>query len=130
MSDIYAIVKKGIVSNTVMWDGVSDWKPDSGKMILIDETVGIGWVFDGEKFTPPVVPELSAEEKMAISGQIKESLLDQAKAALIIWQTKLLLGRQLTDSETTKLNVWLDYIDKLNNIDIANFDITWPETPE
>jgi len=42
---------------------------------------------------------------------------------------KLMLGR-LSDSEKVKLNSWLDYIDALNDLDIAKVpDITWPDAP-
>lgn len=32
-------------------------------------------------------------------------------------QTKLLMGRKLTDTETEQLNAWMDYIDELSAID-------------
>lgn len=53
MMSVYAIVKKGVVTNVVVWDGKSDWVPESGKAVLAEGTVDIGWLYDGKEFTPP-----------------------------------------------------------------------------
>ncbi|HAV8470283.1 TPA: tail fiber assembly protein, partial [Escherichia coli] len=43
-------------------------------------------------------------------------------------QTKLLMGRKLTQEETSKVNKALDYIDALNSLDISKApNIEWPE---
>ncbi|MEP9063937.1 tail fiber assembly protein, partial [Enterobacter roggenkampii] len=49
----------------------------------------------------------------------------------VVWQTKLLMGRTLTDSEPAKLNAWMDYIDAVQAIDTSTApDVIWPEPPE
>ena len=53
MMSVYAIVKKGVVTNVAVWDGKSDWVPESGKAVLAEGTVDIGWLYDGKEFTPP-----------------------------------------------------------------------------
>ncbi|WP_241586401.1 tail fiber assembly protein [Rosenbergiella epipactidis] len=77
----------------------------------------------------------SAQEKHTDNTEAaekrKSSLLDEASQAISIWQTKLLLGRKLTDSESAQLSVWLDYIDTVNAIDTSTApDIEWPVKPE
>jgi hypothetical protein len=56
----YAIVVDGVVSNTVVWDGVTDYNPD-GLLVEIsnvDPEPGIGWDYDGQKFSDnrPITP--------------------------------------------------------------------------
>lgn len=46
------------------------------------------------------------------------------------WPSKLALGR-LSDAETARFNLWLDYLDALAAVDTATApDIVWPEKPE
>ena len=44
-----------------------------------------------------------------------------------MWQTKILVGLKLSDSETAALHAWLSYSDALNALDITAPDIQWPE---
>lgn len=55
MTKVYAVVEDGMVVNTVLWDGVSDWGGSKGVVVELsdDSEVGIGWSYDGELFTPP-----------------------------------------------------------------------------
>lgn len=59
---IYAVVVDGSVTNTIKWDGVSDYKPESGDLIQIPEDInagvgwthnGVGWTHNGNEFIPP-----------------------------------------------------------------------------
>ncbi len=63
----------------------------------------------------------------------KSELLNKAKNAISIWQTKLILNR-LSDEDKIKLNAWLDYIEKLESIDPNSVEdpstIQWPTAPE
>jgi len=49
---VWAVIDGGLVVNTVVWDGVSDWSPPEGtELVSLAEFphVGIGWDFvDGE----------------------------------------------------------------------------------
>lgn len=51
---IYAVVVDGSVTNTIKWDGVSDYKPESGDLIQIPEDInaGVGWIYKGSEFIP------------------------------------------------------------------------------
>ncbi|EPK8088226.1 hypothetical protein [Citrobacter freundii] len=53
MSNTYAVVDKGIVTNLVAWDGKSDWEPETGKAVPVKGACGIGWEYDGKSFNPP-----------------------------------------------------------------------------
>jgi hypothetical protein len=47
----------GAVVNVTEWDGVTEWAPDEGLTAVQSDDAQIGWVYDGETFTPPVVEE-------------------------------------------------------------------------
>ncbi len=66
----------------------------------------------------------------AIATSERKSLLDEATQAITVWQTKLLMGRKLSDAETESLNAWMDYIDVLNDTNISDApNIHWPIKP-
>ena len=56
MGSVYAVVDAGVVINWVIWDGESDWKPDSGVAILANGLAGIGWAYNNGDFIPPETP--------------------------------------------------------------------------
>lgn len=98
------------------------WKqtPPEGKQLGVADG-GPAWVD---------IPQPSAEKLAELAEQKKEALLSVATTKIVIWQTKLLMGRKLTDSETAQLNAWMDYIDTVTAADISKApDITWPELP-
>ncbi|MEG5771933.1 tail fiber assembly protein, partial [Enterobacter roggenkampii] len=90
----------------------------------------VGWNYDGKEFTPPPEPEKTHEELVAEADAEKQSRLDYAAGKIVVWQTKLLMGRKLTTDETASLNAWMDYIDAVTVIDTETApEITWPEKP-
>lgn len=127
----YALVEDGVVKNLVSWDGEGDLFDGYTVVELTqDVEVSIGWTYADSTFTAPPAPVLSQEEQVTAAENEKSSRLEAAKSAIVIWQTKLLMGRKLTDTETTQLNAWMDYIDAVTDIDTSTApDITWPEQP-
>lgn len=126
----YAVVKEGVVINVVAWDGEAEWSPDAGVAVKTDTPVAIGWSYDDGVFSAPPVPEPSQAERVASAEQEQSSLLEIATAKIVIWQTKLLAGRKLSESETTQLSAWLDYIDAVTAVDTSTApDIDWPVAP-
>lgn len=111
MGNVYAVVDKGVVANLVVWDGESEWAPDVGKAVLCGADVGIGWLYDGEKFTPPVIvktPEELSIENMSVA----RSQYDRATVSITA------LNEQIEDADydgTTEeavkagLAAWTDY---------------------
>lgn len=61
----------------------------------------------------------------------RQSLIDTAMASISLIQLKLQAGRKLTQTETTRLNAVLDYIDAVTATDTSTApDVIWPELPE
>lgn len=126
----YAVVNGGVVINVVAWDGKADWSPDTGEVVETNNPVAIGWSYSDGVFSPPPVPEPSQADLVARAEQEQTALLEVAATKIVIWQTKLLAGRKLSESESAQLNIWLDYIDAVTAIDTSDApDISWPEIP-
>ncbi|RBO14360.1 tail fiber assembly protein [Pantoea sp. 3_1284] len=85
----------------------------------------------GEKMKWVDIPPKPAKQINEESLATKNMLLFEAGQRISIWQTKLLMGRKLSDEEEAKLNSWLDYIDVLSGINIdSGKEIDWPAKPE
>jgi hypothetical protein len=55
----YAVVENAIVSNVIVWDGVSEWEPPEGSLINllpVGSPVGPGYEFDGKNYAAPSNP--------------------------------------------------------------------------
>ena len=92
-----------------------------GKTLGVDKNGNPAWID---------IPPLSAEQQIIQAELHKQFLLDEATQRITIWQTKLLMGRKLTDDESSSLNAWMDYIDEVEKTktDTAP-DIEWPVSP-
>ncbi|EAB1278877.1 TPA: tail fiber assembly protein, partial [Escherichia coli] len=85
--------------------------------------------WDGEKW----VTDTDAQHRAAVEAAEtqRQSLIDTAMASINLIQLKLQTGRKLTQTETTWLNVVLDYIDAVTATDTSTApDVIWPEQPE
>lgn len=131
MMSNYALVKNGVVENVVVWDGKGELFSEFVTVELNDDSVAsVGWSYDGKEFTPPPEPEKTHEELIAEADAEKQYRLDYASSKIVVWQTKLLMGRKLTTDETASLNAWMDYIDAVTVIDTETApDIEWPVSP-
>ncbi|KAA5935115.1 tail fiber assembly protein [Pantoea sp. Bo_2] len=95
----------------------------SGKVIAADS--------DGNPtLTDPVIDWQAKAESQ------RQSLLSAANTTIILWQTKLLAGKQLSEEQKKKLDSWLAYMDQLEAMDSAHIDseekyhtIEWPVKP-
>lgn len=47
------MVRNGLVENVIIWDGLGEWKPEEGCVAIRSDDAQIGWVYDGETFSPP-----------------------------------------------------------------------------
>lgn len=125
----YAIIIKSVVTNIVEWDGVSDWKPTEGKAVVVDDSVGIGWIWSNGKFIPPEEPELSHDELTTYTSKKKAALIDEIVARTAMWRTELQLG-VISDTDKAKLVEWMQYYKQIQAINVDNVTgITWPVTP-
>ncbi|HAW2311226.1 TPA: tail fiber assembly protein [Escherichia coli] len=85
--------------------------------------------WDGEKWVTDTEAQYSAAVDAAEIQ--RQSLIDDAMASISLIQLKLQAGRKLTQTETTRLNVVLDYIDAVEATDTSTApDVIWPELPE
>ncbi|HAW6864462.1 tail fiber assembly protein [Escherichia coli] len=85
--------------------------------------------WDGEEW----VTDTDAQHRAAVEAAEtqRQSLIDTAMASIKLIQLKLQAGRKLTQAETTRLNVVLDYIDAVTATDTSTEpDVIWPELPE
>lgn len=78
----------------------------------------------------PRLEKIPEPDYKALAENDKQTLVDQATQAITVWQTKLLMGRKLSDKESASLNAWMDYIDVLNDTDLSDApDVQWPARP-
>ena len=85
--------------------------------------------WDGEKW----VTDTEAQHSAAVGAAEaqRQSLIDTAMASISLIQLKLQAGRKLTQTENTRLNAVLDYIDAVTATDTSTApDVIWPELPE
>ncbi|MCK7100741.1 tail fiber assembly protein [Enterobacter kobei] len=131
---IYALIKDGIVVNTVVWDGVGNIFEGYETVNIDGLGVGIGWTYDGKKFDAPVEPPLPepTHDELVKQAEIEKSgLISQANDYIDSkqWPSKLALGR-LKDDEKASFNEWLDYLDALELVDTSTAPgIMWPGIP-
>lgn len=95
---------------------------------FFDPPEGYYGVFDEKG---PRIEKLPEPDYVAIAENEKQALIDNATTAIVVWQTKLMMGRKLTDKETSSLNAWMDYIDELNATDTSTApNVFFPEKPK
>ncbi|EMY6875856.1 tail fiber assembly protein [Escherichia coli] len=85
--------------------------------------------WDGEKW----VTDTEAQHSAAVGAAEaqRQSLINAAMASISLIQLKLQAGRKLSQTETTRLNAVLDYIDAVTATDTSTApDVIWPELPE
>lgn len=76
------------------------------------------------------IPTLTYEQEIIRAESERERLLSLAQQNISLWQTKLLMGRKLTENEMHQLNIWVDYIDAVSVLDLTSApDIIWPVLP-
>ena len=85
--------------------------------------------WDGEKWVTDTEAQHSAAVDAAEAQ--RQSLIDTAMASISLIQLKLQAGRKLMQTENTRLNAVLDYIDAVMATDTSTApDVIWPELPE
>ncbi|MGT4878019.1 tail fiber assembly protein [Escherichia coli] len=85
--------------------------------------------WDGEKWVTDTEAQHSAAVEAAEAQ--RQSLIDAAMASISLIQLKLQAGRKLMQTENTRLNAVLDYIDAVTATDTSTApDVIWPELPE
>lgn len=127
----YPLALKGLYDEAGTWPengaDVSDedmaiftGAPPAGKTLGQDDKGYPVWVG---------IPALTSEQLIVQAEAHKQRLLDEAQQKISVWQTKLLMGRKLTEAESVKLNAWMDYIDAVTETDTSTAPDIWPPAP-
>lgn len=135
MKYFYSIKKQGFYPED-MFDAyeAAGSLPDDLKEISEDDynaffnpPIGFGGIFDEKG---PRVEKLPEPDYLSNAENQRQILLSEVAPAISVWQTKLMLGRKLTEEESASLNAWIDYSDSLDSLDLKNApDIKWPTKP-
>lgn len=128
---IYALIKNGLVENTVLWDGDGDIFEGYETINIDGLDVGIGWTFDGSKFTSPAEPEPTHDELVYQAEVKKQALIDQANEYINSkqWPGKAAMGR-LSETDKAQYGAWLDHLDAIDAVDPSDApNISWHEAP-
>lgn len=116
MTGTYALVKNGVVLNTILWDGPEITPVKFEKGVTYEEIPdskgnypSSGWLFDGETYSssPLTTEEQLANQQLAITANLalKQSLLDEATQRRDTLQDAVDEGIA-TESEATALSLW------------------------
>lgn len=99
------------------------FKNESGTVYAYEDAVDKKYVKSGlteiseEEALSLANPAPTYEQLVADAEAQKKALIEVAQQSISLLQTKLLMGRALTDSEKDKVNNTLDYIDAVEAID-------------
>lgn len=140
MSKIYAVVEDGLVTNMIVWDGVSSYGI-GGTQTLIhvpaagmgDSTPGIGWQYKEGVFTAPNI-EKSADEIARENMAAADS--EYERASLKITAINERIADEDWDGTTesavrAELSSWTGYRKLLRAyINAADWTQALPELPE
>lgn len=133
----YALVQKGVVINTVVWDG--ETKVDFGSGVTAIELaegqiVNAGYSYKNGVFTapPPTEEEISNQQEAAAASNLgtKDALMSEATLRISVLQDAVDL-EMATDEETAALPLWKKFRVLLSRIEAETAEaIIWPEKPE
>lgn len=136
----YALIKNGLVTNTIVWEGPDVIPMDFGEGVTyaqIPDAAGnnpsTGWTFKDGVFAspPPTEEEIAAlkKAKITLNAAQKESLMAEATQQVSVLQDAADLD-MATDAEKSALPLWKKYRVLLNRIDANTADeIAWPDKP-
>ncbi|WP_312624965.1 tail fiber assembly protein [Scandinavium sp.] len=130
---IFAVIDpSGVIINTVLWDGETEWQPPEGVSVVLCENESdciIGGTYDGRTFYPPTPSEESKVEAVAEAEQTKAILLAEATLSISPLQDAAEL-EIATEDETVMLAAWKKYRVMVNRVDTSKAPyVTWPEKP-
>ncbi|EPA0328447.1 TPA: tail fiber assembly protein [Enterobacter hormaechei] len=98
-------------------------EPPAGKYRGVDDAGMPCWL---------EIPPPTAEEMASNAENMRQQLIDEANAFINSrqWPGKAAIGR-LKGDDLTQYNIWLDYLDALEAINISEPQkIIWPEIPD
>lgn len=147
MSNVYAMVEAGVVTNVVMWDGpgvvpsqdssgieISAWEPPEGvEMILVTDETGpahIGGAWDSLVFAAPPAPPAPPVTAAQVLAR-RDGLMAEAALRIAPLQDAVDL-EEATAAEVALLKLWKKYRVDLSRIDQQTgfpAAVDWPQLP-
>ncbi|EKN3458400.1 TPA: tail fiber assembly protein [Yersinia enterocolitica] len=146
----YAVVSdKGVVTNTIEYDGVAETHNDPKPVPIDDLPVNAGdkylnglfylkphdgyeYIFNIDSLEWNITAagqEAKNADEVEFALMTKNVLLSEAYSIISLWQTKLALG-MISDSEKQQLIAWVNYIALLDAVDVLlPQNIEWPVKP-
>ncbi|EOX9201046.1 tail fiber assembly protein [Yersinia enterocolitica] len=146
----YAVVSdKGVVTNTIEYDGVVETHNDPKPVPIDDLPVNAGdkylnglfylkphdgyeYVFNTDSLEWNITAagqEAKNADEVEFALMTKNVLLSEAYSTISLWQTKLALG-MISDSDKQQLIAWVNYIALLDAVDVLlPQNIEWPVKP-
>lgn len=129
----YVLVDTGTntVTDSLMWDGVTEWTPPSGFTVIQSDEATDGWSYvKGEFIAPEPVPQEPPSPEAILAGNTayKASLLSSAALAIAPLQDAVDLGEETTE-EVALLKAWKQYRVALNRVDLSTQVVAWPVLP-
>ncbi|MHC3822513.1 tail fiber assembly protein [Pseudomonas sp. G3-19] len=82
MMGTYAIIEidSGLVTNTIVWDGIAEFAPIEGCLLIETSTASIGWTYVNGEFLPPPIQPPTPAQVLAAQSAILQSLTQLANA--------------------------------------------------
>lgn len=98
-------------------DYMAFFNPPEGKISVWVEDMPMQIMIPG--------PDYQAEARAK-----RDALIAEANALTYPFSLRMLMGRTLTDAEKDWVHAWMNYTDKLDDLDMSQApDITWPVKP-
>ncbi|EOZ3199957.1 tail fiber assembly protein, partial [Yersinia enterocolitica] len=140
---------KGVVTNTIEYDGVAETHNDPKPVPIDDLPVNAGdkylnglfylkphdgyeYVFNTDSLEWNITAagqEAKNADEVEFALMTKNVLLSEAYSTISLWQTKLALG-MISDSDKQQLIAWVNYIALLDAVDVLlPQNIEWPVKP-
>ncbi len=136
----YALIKNGLVINTIVWEGPDVSPMDFGEGVTYAQmpdasgnNPSAGWTFKDGVFAPPppTEEEITAQKNARVKVNVaqKDSLMTEATKQVSVLQDAVDLD-MATENEKAALPLWKKYRVLLNRIDANTPDeIAWPAKP-
>lgn len=134
MTNRYAIVENGVVTNVILWDGSGGgWTPPEGQTPIFlpgDSAVGIGYTYDGATFAAQemLAAPLTPAQVISNNAALQASLMDAAGDATYGVADAYVAGL-LSASDAATFKTWAAYKLALSKVDLTKTTPAWPPVP-
>lgn len=131
----FALIKDGIVINTIVWNGdeIDFGEGVTSVELTADAQVETGYSYANDSFTAPqlTADQIAAQnaQKLANNQSQKTALMEIARERISVLQDAVDLD-MASDAETAALPLWKEYRVLLSRVDTSILgNLAWPEAP-